>query len=94
MSPINNVNVNVIGFNHNNNNNVNGTSRTLARSRNIDVMIEKLQSGLNAKDESRPFLAKACWKLPEASVWSNYETAIKGNNPMGLFIWLCKKQGL
>jgi len=92
MSPINNVNVNVLKSN--NNNNVNEPKNSLARSKSIDSMIDKLQSGLQAKDESRPFLAKSCWKLPESSIWSNYEAAQKGKNPMGLFIWLCKKQGV
>lgn len=74
----------------NNNDNVKGYDR----ARTVDLIVDKLEAGLNAKPESRPFLCKATWKLSEARVWLNYEKAITGKNPMGLFIWLCKKDGV
>ncbi len=74
----------------NNNDNVEGYSR----ARTVDQIVDKLEAGLNSKPDSRPFLCKAAWKLSEARVWLNYEKAITGKNPMGLFIWLCKKDGV
>ena len=69
-------------------------SKSYSRGNEIDMIVNKLQLALNAKDESRPFLCKAAWKLSEAMLWSNCEAALKGKNPMGLFIWLCKKAGV
>ena len=95
MSPINNVNVNVSTRNHNYNNNDNGRGGDkYAKSREVDETVDKLLKGLGAKETSKPFLCKAVWKLSPSVVWDNYESAIKGKNPMGLFIWLCKKAGV
>lgn len=74
------------------NNNVN--VKSYDRAKTVDFMVDKLATGLNAAEKSRPFLCKAVWKLSESKIWLNYEKAVTGKNPMGLFIWLCKKDGV
>lgn len=94
MGNIHNVNGNGFVKNpitmSNNNDNVNRYDR----GKQVDLIVEKLEAGLNTKPESRPFLCKAAWKLSESRIWLNYEKSLAGNNPMGLFIWLCKKDGV
>jgi hypothetical protein len=93
VANTNNVNEN--GFVKNpitmSNNNVNVT---YDRAKVVDAIVDKLEAGLNAKPESRAFLCKAAWRLSEARIWLNYEKSLMGTNPMGLFIWLCKKDGV
>lgn len=50
------------------------------------VLVEKLRS-----PESYKFYCKVAYKLPESRIWQNYESAMKGKNPGGLFNWLCRK---
>lgn len=77
-----------------NNDNDNNKRSKYLRAKSVDMIVEKLEAGLNTKPESRPFLCKAAWKLSEGRIWDNYEKALAGKNPMGLFIWLCKKDGV
>lgn len=64
------------------------------RGRTVERTADELLKRLGAKPESRPFLCKAVYKLSEARVWDNAEQALKGRNPMGLFIYLCKRDGV
>jgi len=38
-------------------------------------------------------MCNIAWKLPEHLIWDHYDAAQKGKNPMGLFMWLCKRSG-
>lgn len=64
------------------------------RSKKVEMIADRLMDKLHCKSESRPFLCKVAWKLSEARIWDNVESALKGDNPMGLFIWLCKRDGV
>lgn len=86
----NNDNVNVAKIP---NYNVNDNGR-YDRSKKVEYAADKLLERLNMKPESRPFLCKAAWKLTEARLWDNCDQALKGKNPIGLFIWLCKRDGV
>lgn len=92
MSHDNNVNdnVNVVRAN---NYNVNDNGR-YSKGKQVEFIADKLLKQLSMKDESRPFLCKAAYKLTEARLMDNCEQALKGKNPIGLFIWLCKRDGV
>lgn len=95
MSPINNdiVNANV---NLKNNNNYIDNDK-YSRARQVELIADLLLQKFEAKSESRPFMCKVAWKLSEARIWGNAEQALQGkkiNNPMGLFIYLCKRDGV
>lgn len=93
MPQLHNDNVN--GFNIKPNNNINdNVNNRYRRARSVDMIVDKLEAGLNTKPASRAFLCKAAWELSEARIWLNYEKSLAGKNPMGLFIWLCKKDGV
>lgn len=79
---------------NNNNNDIDDKSKQYARGRQVENLGYELQKKLNADDKSLPFLFKVAWKLSEARIWYNVETALKGSNPMGLFIYLCKRDGV
>lgn len=64
------------------------------RGKKVEIMADSLLTKLGMKAESRPFLCKAAYKLTEARLWDNCEQALKGKNPAGLFIWLCKRDGV
>lgn len=74
--------------NYNDIDNVNGKYK---RGRKVEILADELLEKLGAKPESRPFLCKVAWNLSESVIWQNYEAALKGNNPIGLFIYLCKR---
>lgn len=61
------------------------------RSKKVDWLADDLLVKLKAGKESRPFFCKVAWTLPESLIWKNYESSLKGKNPMGLFIYLCKR---
>ena len=92
MSQHNNVidNVNVV-LTNNYNDNVNDRYKN---SRTVEATADQLIHRLGMKAESRPFMCKAIYRLSEASLWDNCEQALKGKNPAGLFIWLCKRDGV
>lgn len=94
MSKRHNVNENGFVKNPITMSNYNDNVKGYDRGRTVDLIVEKLEAGLNTTSESRPFLCKAAWKLSESRIWLNYEKALNGKNPMGLFIWLCKKDGV
>lgn len=90
MSHDNNVNVN--GF-LKSNYNVNDND-SMKRSQEVEIIADRLLQKLGARAESRPFMCKVAWKLPENNIWNNVEQALKGKNPIGLFIFLCKRDGV
>ena len=67
-----------------------------AKARKVEVIADELLQKLGAKDQSRPFMCKVAWKLSEARIYSNLEqaTSPKVKNPIGLFIYLCKRDGV
>lgn len=77
-----------------NNDNVNDRGGTGERSKQVDVIADKIAEKLGAKPESRAFLCKVAWTQPEHRIWGNVEQALKGRNPMGLFIYLSKRDGV
>lgn len=91
MKLANNDNVNV-GTTYNND--INDNVNKYDRSKMADNIATILQAKLGMKDDSKPFLCKVAYKLPEYKIWDNCEQALKGNNPIGLFIWLCKRDGV
>lgn len=83
-----NVNVNLKPINNNNDN------EKYDKSKIADNLATRLMAKLGMKEDSKPFLCKVAYKLPEHRIWDNCEQALKGNNPIGLFIWLCKRDGV
>lgn len=73
----------------------NDNERRYAKSRRVEEIADTLMKRLNLSDGSRPFMCKVAWRLPEATIWRNMETALKSDrNPAGLFIFLCKRDGV
>lgn len=65
------------------------------RARKVEAIADALVEKLGVGSDSRKFMCKVAWKLSEARIWENYETAQKTDkNPVGLFIWLCKRDGV
>ncbi len=66
------------------------------KARQVDRVADRLMDKLKANESSRPFLCKVAWKLSENTIYNNLEAATspKSKNPMGLFIYLCKKDGV
>lgn len=93
MTHGNNVNDNVNQKLKNNDNDIDrgGTS---GRSKQVDMIADKIAAKLGAKPDSRPFICKVAWTQPEHRIWGNVEQALKGRNPMGLFIYLSKRDGV
>lgn len=97
MSPINNDNENVSYLKGNYNdidNDIDMENDKYARGKKVEITADRLISKLHTSMESRPFMCKVAWKLSEARIWDNVEQALKGRNPMGLFIYLCKRDGV
>lgn len=96
-NDIDNVNGNL---KHNNNNIDNDAkTRRYAQGRKVEILVSEIvrkfeQAGTKIKKGSMPFLYKAAWRLSEARIWNNVESALKGDNPVGLFIYLCKRDGI
>lgn len=67
---------------------------TYAKSKQVEMVADKLLESLGANASSRPFMCKVAYKLKEHVIWNNLEAAKKGKNPMGLFIYLCKRDGV
>ncbi|MGH2612373.1 MAG: hypothetical protein ACRDFB_04925 [Rhabdochlamydiaceae bacterium] len=65
-----------------------------SKGKNVDLIANRVTEKLGATAESRAFLCKAAWKLSEARIFNNVELAQRGRNPMGLFIYLCKRDGV
>lgn len=97
----NNVIDNEIGNLKSNNNNIDNESKKkkYEQSKRVDMIVDDLVSkfkknGHSIEEKSKPFLYLSAWKLSEAKLWNNFEQAVKGSNPIGLFIYLCKRDGV
>lgn len=91
-NDIENGNVNLTS-NYNSNDNVANDKYSAARKveNTADLLLEKM--GLDIG--SRPFMCKVAWKLSEARIWDNYEQSLKASkSKVGLFIYLCKRDGV
>lgn len=64
------------------------------QGKRVEILADELLIKMGADIKSRPFMCKVAWKLSEARIWYNVESALKGTNPMGLFIYLCKRDGV
>ena len=88
--------------NSKNNNNINDNDqkkRRYEQGKKVDFIVEEIvrkfkSAGVIIEEKSKPFLYKAAWRLSEARIWSNFESALKGDNKIGLFIYLCKRDGV
>lgn len=95
MLNSNNVNEGPISFSKNNNDNDN--DEKYRRARQVDATADKLVEKLGLTHESRGFMCKVAWKLSESRIWDNFEKAMsskKATNKVGLFIWMCKRDGV
>lgn len=95
----NNVNVNQSSIDPNYNNNVNDNVDKYEVARKVEMIADRLLEKFGLPDESRGFMLKVAYKLPEATIWQHYErVTARGakpiTNPIGLFIWLCKRDGV
>lgn len=93
-----NDNVNVsLKTNYNNNDNVSKYDK----ARRVEFIADSLLEKFGLDESSRPFMCKVAYKLSEARIWEHYShvtTPPKSgkpiSNPFGLFIWLCKRDGV
>lgn len=77
-------------YNVNDNNNV-----KYEVARNVERIADALLDKLGLPEDSRPFMCKAAYKLSEARIWANLEKAMQATKSKpGLFIWLCKRDGV
>lgn len=66
-----------------------------ARARNVENIADQLLLKLGLDIKSRPFMCKVAWRLSEARIWDNYEQSLKAKtSKAGLFIYLCKRDGV
>lgn len=94
MSKGNNDNDNVNVFLKNNNNVIDNVSR-YEKARHVEEIADRLLDKLGMDISSRPFMCKVAWNLSEARIWDNLEQANKSKiNKIGLFIYLCKRDGV
>lgn len=99
MTVTHNVNEKQRFQTHNNNDNNNDIVQDkYARARKVETIADKLVEKFN-NPAYREFYCKIAWKLSEARIWHNYETAItaaknKGSHPGRLFSYLCKRDGV
>lgn len=95
----NNVNVNQSSIDPNNNVNVNDNVDKYETARKVEVIADRLLERFGLPEKSRGFMLKVAYRLPEARIWQHYEHVTSKStkpitNPVGLFIWLCKKDGV
>lgn len=84
----------IVSSNTNYNSNVNVVNDKYAASRKVEMIADILLEKLHLSQNSRAFMCKVGYRLSEARIWDNLEQAKKGNNPAGLFIHLCKRDGV
>jgi hypothetical protein len=89
-----NENENVsITTNYNSNDNV--IKDKYARARKVEGIADSLLEKFNLDIGSRPFMCKVALRLSEARIWDNYEQSLKATkSKVGLFIYLCKRDGV
>lgn len=85
LERINNDNVNNGIYTKSNNDNVNNVDHKKVEHIALSL-VEKFMS-----KDSYKFYCLVAYKLPENKIWLNYEKAMTGKNPAGLFNWLCRK---
>lgn len=93
MNTDNNVNVNVREVKTNYNvNDIDNVSK-YQKSKDVEVMADRLLEKLSLDKKSRPFMCKVAYKLSEARIWANLESASgpKVKDKAKLFIWLCDR---
>ena len=89
-----------VGTTHNYNgfNDNDAKNRRYEQGKKVEWIADELIKKFNADQKSRPFFCKVAWRLSEARIWYNAEQATKPNakitNPLGLFIYLCKRDGI
>lgn len=71
------------------------------RGRQVEVIADRLLKEFKLDEGSRSFMCKVAYKLSEARIWQHVEhvnTPPKNGKPItnkvGLFIWLCKRDGV
>lgn len=84
--------VSITGNNNNNDNDI--KSKLYEQGKRVEILADGMLKALGLDEKSRPFMCKVAWKLSEARIWYNIEQALKGKNPVGLFIYLCKRDGV
>lgn len=93
-SPVNVIENEIVSLTTNNNNNDNVVRDKYTAGRKAETIADKLLERLNLPVESKGFMCKVAYKLSEARIWDNLEQAQRGKNPTGLFIYLCKRDGV
>lgn len=74
---------------------IDNVANKYARARNVERIADLLLQKLNLDSGSREFMCKVAWKLSEAKIWQNYEDSLKAKKSrVGLFIYLCKRDGV
>ncbi len=65
------------------------------KAKKVEFIADRLIGKLG-NESFRGFYCKVAWALPEARIWANYESAVKGNpnSPGRLFTYLCKRDGV
>lgn len=95
MSPANNDIVNGNVSNNSNYNSNDNVPDRYARERRIDEIADQLLLRFGLTTNSKPFMCKAARKLSEARIWQHYEAAQAATKSKpGLFIYLCKRDGV
>jgi len=97
MNTDNNVNVINVNVKRDLKNNDNDNVSKYNKVRQIDVIADDIQEKLNLPLKSRPFVCLAAQQLTLARLYQHLETVTSGrkvDNPAGLFIYLCKKDGV
>lgn len=70
------------------------------KAKKVEYIADRLVDKFGLNEKSRPFMCKVAYKLNEARIWEHYEHVTNPadgkliNNPVGLFIWLCKRDGV
>lgn len=70
--------------------NLTNNDNDIDRGKQVELIAYKLVDYFKSPDSFK-FYCKVAYKLPESKIWNNYESAKKGNNPAGLFNWLCRR---
>lgn len=96
MTQGNNVIENEIVSITTNNNNIDNDvhKMKLEQGKKVEIIADRLLKVFGLNETSRAFMCKVAWKLTESRIWQNVEQALKGKNPVGLFIYLCKRDGV
>lgn len=83
-------------------NNANDNEGKYDKAKRVDFVADDLVRKFNLPETSREFMCKVAWKLPEARIWQHFEYVHLPpkpgkkpiSNKVGMFIYLCKKDGV